>query len=106
MAKFSGFIGYAVDSGVDETGISKPTIVEKFYSGDFARKSSRFMISDKINPNVEMSNEISVIMDSYLEMHYMDIRYVIIDGCRWRVNSVEPRRPRMILNIGGLYNEG
>ena len=37
--------------------------------------------------------------------NYSQIRYVEYLGAKWRVTKVEVRHPRLVLSIGGVYNE-
>ena len=42
--------------------------------------------------------------DSYAEENFFAIKYVRWMGARWVVTNVEVRRPRLILNLGEVYN--
>ena len=103
MAKFFGKIGY-VKTEETRPGISEPVIVEKAYSGELNRFTRKYQNSTKVNTDINLSVEISIIADSYLlnNMHY--IRYVKMNGAAWEVLSITPEQPRLLLDIGGLYN--
>lgn len=104
MAKFYGNIGY---SGMIETepGIWDESIIEKPYYGDLVRNNSRYQNSGEVNDNIILSNNISVVADPYARENFSHIRYVEFMGAKWKVTNAEVQYPRIILTIGGLYNE-
>ena len=105
MAKFRGMIGFA-DTVEKSPGIYVEEIVEKKYSGDLLRNSRRLESSGVINDNINISNEISIIADAYATHHFHAMRYVKFMGAKWKVSSVDAtKRPRLVLTLGGLYNE-
>ena len=105
MAKFRGMIGFA-DTVEKSPGIHVEEIVEKKYSGDLLRNSRRLESSGVINDNINISNEISIIADAYATHHFHAMRYVEFMGAKWKVSSVDAtKRPRLVLTLGGLYNE-
>lgn len=103
MAKYYGKIGYAV---TEETspGVWTESIVERSYRGDVIRISRRRESDDKINGDIDVSNEISILSDPYAEQHFHQIRYVAWAGALWTVKAVTVERPRLRLTIGGVYN--
>ena len=103
MNKWYGKVGY-VETTEIQPGIwdEKETVHE--YYGEWVRKSSRFVVSDDVNDNRDVSAELSIVADSYATLHFHSIRYVEFGGSKWKVNTVEPRRPRLILSLGGVYN--
>ena len=105
MAKYYGAVGYAVTK---ETGLSIWTeqIVERYYKGDVIKRHSRWFSSEQLNDNLEISQEISIVADPYAYEHFHAIRYLVWHGSKWKVTGVEVQRPRLILSIGGVYNDG
>lgn len=103
MAKFYGTIGFVV---TEETkpGIWTETPVERKYYGDIIRYSSRWDKGESINDNININNEISIIADPYLNQHFSEMRYVEFMGAKWKINSINVERPRLILSLGGIYN--
>ena len=59
MAKFYGKIGYAVRMEI-RPGVWDDEITEREYFGDLLRNTSRYQTSDKLNDDVNISNEISM----------------------------------------------
>lgn len=103
MAKFSGKIGFRID---EETrpGVWKKNTVEKQYYGDVIRNVRNNQNSGKVNEDITISNEISIVSDSFLNEHYSTISYVVLNGIKWKVNSINIQYPRLVLSVGGLYN--
>lgn len=104
MAKFYGNIGFA-DTVETSPDVYEEQIVEKAYRGDVLRNYLSRRSSDKMNDDVEISNSISIVADPYLNNNIGRIRYVVWMGSKWEITSVEVNRPRLVLSIGGLYNE-
>mgnify|MGYP001321712733 FL=1 len=103
MAKFYGVIGYAVTE-MTEQGIYEERIVETEYMGDVIRNTRRLREASKINDDITISNQISIIADPYASNNFHAMRYVIFMGAKWKVSEVEVQYPRLILTLGGLYN--
>lgn len=103
MAKFYGEIGYAkiVET---EPGVWEEQIVKRNYYGDIIRNTRNLQTSDNVNDNINISNEISIVADPYANENFHSMRYVYFMGAKWKITSVEVKYPRLILSIGGLYN--
>lgn len=105
MAKWSGNIGF--DGGTVEVkpGVWKPKIIERPYFGDLIRNSRLQQTSVGTNDNVNINNQISIVADPYANEHIFSMLYVEFQGANWKVSSVDASQPpRLILQIGGLYN--
>lgn len=108
MAKFFGKLGFC--STVEETtdgvgtGIWKNVAIERPYYGDVIRRSYRYSANDKVNDDVDITNEISIIQDEYAISHLSNLVYVEWMGARWKVSNVTVEYPRMTLSLGGVYN--
>lgn len=102
MAKFYGAIGYIV---TEETALDVHTEipVERLYKGDLIKNYRRTENGIGINPDVTISNQISIVADPYARNHIHDMRYVKWMGAAWTVSSVDVQYPRLILSLGGLY---
>lgn len=104
MAKFCGNVGYAVDIEAEPgLWVQGPTV--KKYYGDVSRTSSRYQNAEKLNDDLNLSMEISIVADKFAYENFSQIRYVEYLGAKWRVTNVEVRHPRLVLSIGGVYNE-
>ena len=105
MAKWFGKIGYAETEEISP-GVWKEQIVEREYYGDLVRNTRRLQTADKLNDDINVANEISIISDPYANQNFHSIRYVEFMGSKWKVSSVEVSYPRLILTLGGLYTNG
>ena len=105
MAKWFGKIGYAETEEISP-GVWKEQIVEREYYGDLVRNTRRLQTADKINDDIIVSNELSIVSDPYAMNNFHAIRYVEFMGSEWKVSSVEVSYPRLILTLGGLYTNG
>lgn len=103
MAKFYGSIGYAELVEVNP-GIWEEKITERKYYGDLIKNTRRLQTSDKLNDDINISNEISIVADPYANQNFHSMRYVEFMGAKWKINNVEVLYPRLILTIGGVYN--
>ena len=104
MAKFCGVIGYAVTKE-PEPGIWEEQIVEVEYFGDVIRNTRRINAPGKVNDDISISNQISIIADPFANNNFHAMKYVVFMGAKWKVSEVTVEYPRLILSIGGLYNE-
>lgn len=103
MAKFCGKIGYAevVKTG---PGVWEEQITERQYYGDIIRFSRRSEGAQKINEGITISNEISIVADPYANDNLSNMRYVEFMNAKWEITNVEVQFPRLLLSVGGLYN--
>ncbi len=104
MAKWYGSIGF-YNTIETAPGVFDEKIEVKKYYGDSVRCFSRFVSSqERQNDDVFMSNVIEILMDPYLDKHIGNIRFVEINGIRWKVETIEFEYPRIKLGLGGVYN--
>ncbi len=104
MAKFYGVIGYA-ETKETAPGVWREAITERSYYGDVIRNTRRWEGSEHLNDDLNINNLISIVADAYANENFFAIRYITWMGSKWKVTNVEVQRPRLILTIGGLYNE-
>lgn len=104
MAKFYGTIGYAVTEET-EPGIYEEIIAEHEYFGDVIKNTRRLRDAAKVNDDITISNQISIIADPFANNNFHTMRYVSFMGSKWKIVEVEVQYPRLILTLGGLYNE-
>ena len=109
MAKFSGNIGYliTVEDIVDgkKTGKWKQVVEPHKYYGNIIRNFSRWENSGNLNENISLNNSISIIADAFAYENFQHIVYVEYMNQKWKVNNIEVQKPRLILSLGGVYNE-
>lgn len=106
MAKWFGKIGFATT--VETTpGVWEEQIVSREYYGDVVRNTRRLQSSsEKLNDDINISNQLSIVADPYANENFHAIRYAEFMGAKWKISSVEVQYPRLILELGGVYNEG
>lgn len=104
MAKFYGPVGYA-DTVETAPGVYKEQITEHLYAGDLLRNTRQLQSGETLNDNINIGDEISIVADPYARQNIYKMRYVVFMGAKWKVIKVEVGYPRLILTIGGLYNE-
>lgn len=104
MAKYYGMIGFA-DSKEVAQSVWEPNITERAYYGDVIRDNHRWESVQKVNEDFTITNQFSIIADPYATKNFQQIRYLIYMGVKWKVTSIEVQYPRLILSIGGVYNE-
>lgn len=104
MARWFGKIGFGATVET-KPGVWDEQIVERSYYGDLLRNSRRLQTSDKVNDDLNISNEISIVADPYANENFHAIRYASFMGSKWKVTDVEVQYPRLILTLGGLWNE-
>ena len=103
MNRWYGKVGY-VETIEVEPGVWDEQETVREYYGELVKNSSKFRVSGDVNDDRDITVELSIVADPYADDHFPSIRYVEFGGVRWKVNTVEPRRPRLILSLGGVYN--
>lgn len=105
MAKYHGKIGF-VKIKETEPGVWVEHFLEKDYKGDINRNYRRWdNPSDKINSDLNVNMTITIIADKYAIDNAPYIRYAEAMGGYWSINSIEVNRPRLILELGGVYHK-
>ena len=103
--KFFGQVGI-VQSEEDPVGsgiwIEKET--EHDCYGDVNRVNRTWEHAAKLNDDFNVSNEISILCDPFINENLRWIRYVVWNGVKWKVSGIEVQYPRLTLSIGGVYN--
>lgn len=105
--RFFGKVGYGVSvEDPDQNGVWEDTITERSYYGDVVRNHRRLTtgVQAEINSDLTISNSIEIVADPYALENFFAIRYVEWSGRLWIVTDIEARPPRLILQLGGVYN--
>lgn len=103
MAKYYGKIGFA-ESVESAPGVHVEKIVERNYYGELVRNSRRLQSANQLNDNINISNEISIVVDPYADKNFHMMRYIEFMGTKWKISNVEVQPPRLILTVGGVWN--
>lgn len=105
MARYHGAVGF-VNSKETAPDVYSSDLNERKYTGDVTRNTRRLENPGQVNDNVVVNNLISIVGDTYAFQHFFDIRYAKWMGVKWKVTNVEIQRPRLILTLGEVYNDG
>lgn len=103
MAKFYGKIGYA-ESVETTQGVWEDQIVTHSYYGDVTSTTSRWERGESKNDDLDISNSISILADAYAYKNFSAMKYIEWMDQKWKIKSVQVKRPRLILTIGGVWN--
>ena len=104
MPKCSGVIGYAL-AGETQPGVWTEGITEKRYIGDIIKDNRRIVDQGEINGSINISNNISVISNRFMLDNMAFMKYITYMNSKWKISSVDIKPPRIIITLGGIYNE-
>ncbi len=103
--KYYGKIGFWKDDIEIAPDVFTPSITERIYAGEITRNYRKFQNSQYQNDNLTVNNQITILSDLYAQLNWHSIRYAEWNGVKWKVNTVEIAYPRLILELGGVWNE-
>ena len=103
MGKWYGVIGFA-ETTETVPGVWTEQIIDRNYYGDLIRNTRRLQSADKVNDDINISNELSIVSDPYAINNFHSMRYAEFMSAKWKITNIEVRHPRLILTLGGLYN--
>lgn len=104
MGRYYGAIGYG-ETVETSPGIWKNVITERIVYGDVIKNTRRLENSENLNDNISVSIKISFLADPYARHNFHLIKYAEYMGTSWKVTTVDEEYPRLILTLGGVYNE-
>jgi hypothetical protein len=103
MAKFHGRVGFG-ESVETTPGVFTDQITEYSFYGDVVQNRRLLHQGEGVNPNLSVGNSISIVASSYARENFLAIRYVEWAGQLWTVTDVAVEAPRLILQLGEVYN--
>lgn len=103
MAKFYGEIGY-ITTVEQRPGVWVPKITERLYKGELIRNTKKLQGVDKVNDDINIANDISILADPFAYENFHSMWYVKFMGTKWKITGVEVQYPRLLLTLGGVYN--
>lgn len=104
--KFSGKAGFRIDDMEVEPGVYEPQVVVKTIKGAVIVDRYQHQNSDKSTiDNVRITNQLSIVANQFLNKHIANLIYVEFQGVKWKVESFDIRPPRVVVSLGGVYNE-
>lgn len=102
--KFYGAVGYAHSQELTP-GVWSDVITEKHYYGDIVRDQRRLeSTTGKVNEDIRVDNTFSIVADAYAMENFVNMGYIMWNGQPWTITNVEQRHPRLILQIGALWD--
>ena len=104
MAKYSGVIGFGTTVET-KPGVYKNIFIERQVFGDIYKDTKRSDKTEHLNDDISVNNIISFLADPYAHQHFHLIKYASYSGIRWKVTSVAVEFPRLLLTLGGVYND-
>lgn len=107
MARFYGPVGFDLGEHEDpeNPGVWISTnMTEKNYYGTILKHNRRWDNGESVNDDLTVTNRISIVADDYARKYCSGIRYVHWMNANWKVVSFDVQRPRIILNLGGVWN--
>ena len=102
--RYSGIVGYKMTVNKGK-GIWETITKEKPYKGDVVRNIIRNQQGESINDNIGFNINISIVADPFAFAHFNSIIYCTWRGVKLKVNSIDEQYPRLILSLGGEYND-
>ena len=103
MTKWSGVVGYSTASEV-KPGVWDYIVTERSHVGDLIRNTRRSEGNDRVVDDLRLNNSVSIVADAYALDHFFEMRYLTLFGTKWVISTVEVVPPRLILQVGGVYN--
>ena len=104
MAKWYGKVGYS-EAKETTPGVYEPHDTVREYYGDVIRNSTRWgMNSNSTNDDLTINCQISIVADPFAIDKFYSMKWIEFMGTKWKVTSVEPQFPRLLLTLGGVYN--
>lgn len=105
--KYSGNAGFRITDVEVDPDVFEPQVVVKKVRGDVV--TSRYhhdQNGDKSTiDNIRITNQISLVADQFFMKHISNLQYLEYQGVKWKVESFNIKPPRVILDLGGVYNE-
>lgn len=106
MARYYGRVGYiSTSESPSGSGNWVETIDEHWYSGEILSDKAKWTaVPDSTNDDITIMSKISFLADPFAYANYSYIRYAFLNGVPWKVTSVDPQRPRIVITLGGVWN--
>lgn len=101
--KFYGEVGY-VETEETAPGVYEEVSHEILCRGDITRNSKKWEQGIGLNDDINISNQFSLVLHPLLLEHFINLRYIHWMGTNWKITSIELAPPRLIIQVGGVYN--
>lgn len=104
MTKYSGHVGFVEGQVETSPGVYEDKVVEHNMRGDVIQASVSMQDPTQIHDDLQINNQLLILGDQYSYENFMHIRYAFYMGARWKVTNVTLKRPRLQLQLGGVWN--
>lgn len=104
MSKWFGKIGYS-ETVETSPGIWENQITIREYFGDLMTDRRKRQTTSNVNDDINLSNTVSIVADPFAVQNCSKMVYAEIMGTLWKITDVEIQYPRLLLSIGGAWNE-
>lgn len=104
MPKFYGNIGFS-KTEEESPGVWVEKLIERKYYFEVLKNTVRWTTTEQLNDNLVINNQFSIIADSFVYENIGVIRYIEFLNSKWKITNIDIQYPRLILTIGGVYNE-
>lgn len=102
--RYCGKLGYADVTEETAPSVYTETITERTYYGDVLEFGRQMQMGDRVNPEITVGNQLSVLADPFARDHLYNLRYATFMGQKWQVTGVKVQFPRLLLTLGGIWN--
>lgn len=102
--RFYGYVGYALQKEVSPNDW-QDVLEEREAYGDVLENIRRWTETQYLNDDLRTQNRLSLVCTPFMLKNTSKMRYVRWLDTKWKVVSVQMKRPRLIVTLGGVYNE-
>lgn len=104
MAKWFGKVGYS-ETVETSPGVWTNNDTVREYYGDILRNTTRWSEhSNSTNDNLTINSQISIVADPFAFNKFHTMKWIEFMEVKWKITSVEPQPPRLLLTLGGEWN--
>lgn len=102
--RFYGFVGYAASEEMSPN-VYDDSINEYEAYGDVLQNIRKWATDTDLNDDLTTQNRISLIATPFMRENCSRIKYVRWLKTKWKVTAVTIQHPRIIVTLGGVYND-
>lgn len=102
--KYHGRLGFVLTEQTSP-GTWTPRTEIREVSGDVLQRTIRETDAQTINPDLEFSQQISFLYDSFITQNMFVMEWIEWMGKKWKISKIDIRPPRMIVTMGKEWIE-
>lgn len=103
MSRYRGSIGINRGSVEGAPGVYSVVVDEIEVSGEIRNIGARWQNAG-MRDSLAARHVLSIVTPEYSDIDFTEVVYIVWKGKKWSVISIEYKRPRIELTLGGLYN--